>query len=126
MGMFSADEQWVGEHQHCKCNRFHLEDHFIRQNEFARKTFGPGKRTKGLIDHIKKELVEVEASDGSDLSEWIDIILLASDGALRGGAKPWQVCEALQAKLAINERRKWPDWRTADPSKAIEHDRSGE
>ncbi|MEI4273909.1 hypothetical protein TEK04_19485 [Klenkia sp. LSe6-5] len=36
----------------------------------------------------------------------------------RGGAHP-------PVRLS-NEARSWPDWRTADPSKAIEHDRSGE
>ena len=33
---------------------------------------------------------------------------------------------AIMAKQARNEARVWPDWRTADPDKAIEHDRSKE
>ena len=31
---------------------------------------------------------------------------------------------AIKAKQARNEARTWPDWRTASPDKAIEHDRS--
>lgn len=34
--------------------------HLTRQAAFSRATFGPGPRTKGVIDHIRKELVEVE------------------------------------------------------------------
>ena len=30
----------------------------------------------------------------------------------------------MTAKQVKNEARTWPDWRTADPNKAIEHDRS--
>ncbi|MGH6882853.1 MAG: dATP/dGTP pyrophosphohydrolase domain-containing protein [Hypericibacter sp.] len=29
--------------------------------------------------------------------------------------------DAVVAKQAVNEQRSWPDWRTADPDKAIEH-----
>jgi hypothetical protein len=36
------------------------------------------------------------------------------------------IIDAVHAKLARNEKRTWPDWRTAEPGKAIEHDRSGE
>lgn len=31
---------------------------------------------------------------------------------------------AIVAKQTKNEGRVWPDWRTADPNAAIEHDRS--
>ena len=37
---------------------------------------------------------------------------------------PEQIAAAIVAKQTKNELRKWPDWRTADPNKAIEHDRS--
>ena len=59
-----------------------------------------------------------------DLYEWIDIVLLALDGAWRAGYSPATIAEALEAKQSKNENREWPDWRTADPNKAIEHDRS--
>lgn len=34
--------------------------HLTRQAAFSRATFGPGPRTEGVIDHVKKELREVE------------------------------------------------------------------
>lgn len=102
---------------------FDLVKHLERQRAFSEKTFGPGARTQGVIDHIRKELTEIEAAP-ADLKEWIDVIMLALDGAWRTGADPRAIAEALAEKLAINEQRVWPDWRTMDPNKAIEHDRS--
>lgn len=99
--------------------------HLTRQREWSKATFGPGKRTLGVIDHIRKELAEVEA-DPTDLSEWVDIIILAFDGAWRHGGKPQQIIDAIVAKQARNEARTWPDWRTASPDHAIEHDRAGD
>jgi len=94
-----------------------------RQRDFSRKTFGPGTRTRGIIDHIRKELVEIEESKG-DLSEWIDVIILALDGAWRSGATPSKIVEELIEKQRRNETRKWPDWRTMSNDVAIEHDRT--
>lgn len=102
-----------------------LIEHLYYQREFSEKTFGPGHRTKGVCDHIRKELKEIE-QDPLDLNEWVDIILLSLDGAWRTGASPEEICNAIRAKQAKNERRVWPDWRTADPNKAIEHDRTEE
>ena len=48
----------------------------------------------------------------------------ACDGAWRAGFTAENVAAQLAAKLAKNMRRQWPDWRTADPGKAIEHVRS--
>lgn len=40
--------------------------HLHRQAAFSKATFGPGPRTKGVTDHIKKELDEVaKCYDGS-------------------------------------------------------------
>lgn len=105
--------------------RFDLAAHLERQRAFSRKTFGPGNRTAGVIDHIRKELREIEA-DPTDIEEWIDVIILALDGAWRAGYEPAQIVEAIVAKQAKNEKRRWPDWRAADPDKAIEHDRSAD
>ncbi len=102
-----------------------LVKHLYRQRAFSERAFGPGDRTAGVIDHIRKELVEIEAVPG-DVSEWIDVVLLAFDGAWRSGYSPEQIAAALEAKQSKNERRNWPDWRTADPGKAIEHVRGGE
>lgn len=103
--------------------RFDLATHLAGQRAFSLRTFGPGARTKGVVDHIRKELAEIEA-DPSDISEWIDVVILGFDGALRAGWEPAEIVAALVAKQAKNEKRRWPDWRTADPDKAIEHDRS--
>ena len=97
--------------------------HLERQRAFSARAFGPGSRTAGVIDHIRKELLEIEA-DPTDLSEWVDVIILALDGAWRAGHEPQQIIDAIVAKQARNEARTWPDWRTAEPDKAIEHDRS--
>ena len=102
---------------------FNMVAHLHRQSKWSEQTFGPGDRTQGVIDHIRKELIEIEA-DPSDISEWIDVVILALDGAWRSGAAPEQIVAALVAKQTKNELRKWPDWRTSDPNKAIEHDRS--
>ncbi len=97
---------------------FDMLTHLQRQREFSERTFGPGPRTAGLIDHIRKELREIEADPG-DLAEWIDVAILALDGAWRTGASPQQIIDALVAKQVKNEGRTWPDWRTAPPDKAI-------
>ncbi len=100
--------------------KYDLVKHLERQKAFSEKTFGPGTRTKGVIDHLRKEIDEVE-KEPTDLSEWIDLVLLALDGAWRHGSTPTQIAVALENKQAKNEQRKWPDWRTASPDKAIEH-----
>ena len=102
---------------------FDFEAHLQRQREWSERTFGPGPRAAGVVDHIRKELREIEAKP-TDLSEWIDVVILALDGAWRSGATPQQIIDALVAKQAKNEARDWPDWRTQSPDKAIEHDRS--
>lgn len=104
---------------------FDLVGHLFRQRAFSLKTFGPGERTAGVLDHIRKELAEV-AADPGDVMEWIDLVILALDGAWRAGHEPRAIVDALVAKQTRNEGRTWPDWRTADPTKAIEHDRTGE
>lgn len=98
-----------------------------RQMAFSERTFGPGQRTKGTCDHVRKELKEIEAAP-NDVVEWADAILLLLDGAWRSGHTPEEIASAISTKLTINENRKWPDWRTMDPNKAIEHIRplSGE
>ena len=99
--------------------------HLQRQREWSERTFGPGARTAGVIDHIRKELREIEA-DPADVSEWIDVVILALDGAWRAGFQPTQIIDALVAKQTRNEGRTWPDWRTMPADKAVEHDRSAD
>ncbi len=106
-----------------------FENYLHKQIVVAKKHFGPGYNYKGILDHIRKETVEIEAKP-EDLEEWIDILLLAFDGAWRCVARyynsqpddiPATVIGMLNMKLNKNDNRKWPDWRTADPDKAIEH-----
>ncbi len=99
--------------------------HLTRQRDFSLRTFGPGARHLGVIDHILKELDEI-AADPTDLGEWVDVIILGFDGAMREGHEPQAIIDAIKAKQARNEARTWPDWRGMDPNKAIEHDRTGE
>lgn len=115
-----------------------LKQHLLRQMAFSFATFGPGVRTEGLIDHIQKELEEVRESNGS-ADEWVDIVILALDGLTRqlafcnDPAKYPRVdpklvatnaCNMLEGKQSRNEGRNWPDWRTTEPGKAIEHIRN--
>jgi hypothetical protein len=104
--------------------QFDFLAHLQHQAEWSARTFGPGERTEGVVDHISKELVEVLQSGGA-LEEWVDVIILALDGAWRSGATPEQIVAAIVAKQTKNEGRAWPDWRTAEPGKAIEHVREG-
>lgn len=91
-----------------------------------------------MCDHIRKELTEIEdASDEADRSyEWVDVAILGMDGLLRSiwarfpNFTSTQVAEKavemIHMKQGKNERRIWPDWRTAPEGKAIEHVRGTE
>lgn len=103
-----------------KSKSFSFERHLWRQRSFSERAFGPGERTAGIIDHIRKELKEIEENP-EDISEWIDVVILALDGAWRAGHSPGEIIAALEAKQEKNELRKWPDWRTQPKDKAIEH-----
>ena len=108
-------------------------DHLKRQIAWSRATFGPGARTEGVLDHIRKELDEIQEAHG-DPAEWVDVAILALDGLWRSLKAVYPhlttdeiaklVFTFIVKKQAKNEERYWPDWRTADPDKAIEHDRS--
>lgn len=103
---------------------FDLVEHLYRQRNFSVSTFGPGCRTAGVINHIRKELIEIENAP-ADVTEWIDVALLAFDGAWRAGHSPEDIAQALFMKQRKNESRTWPDWRTADLDAAIEHVKGG-
>jgi hypothetical protein len=78
-----------------------------RQRQWSRKTFGDGKRTLGILNHIRKELAEIEAKP-DDLEEWIDVVILALDGYWRHGGRPADLMMHLQAKQDKNFARMWP------------------
>lgn len=110
-----------------------LEQHLKRQMAFSRATFGPGERRKGVCDHILKEIKKEILADGitadEAATEWVDVAILALDGltrALVASGVDWVsvpriATQMIEVKQARNEQRDWPDWRTADPNKAIEH-----
>lgn len=102
-----------------------IESYYEYQIEWSRNTFGPGERTKGLIDHIRKELLEIE-KDPHDLMEYIDVVILAMDGFWRHGGRADQFMGYLHLKQQRNMARTWPDWRTIGEDKAIEHVSEGE
>lgn len=117
---FLEDDLTEGHRRYNRALYFKFIEHLQRQRDWSEKTFGPGTRTQGVIDHIRKELREIEA-DPADVSEWIDVVILALDGAWRAGYQPDQIINALIDKQEKNEGRAWPDWRTQPADKAIEH-----
>lgn len=96
-----------------------LLDYLQCQMDWSLITFGNTRRTEGLCKHISKELEEIrEAPD--DLMEWIDVIILAFDGAWRSGHTPDQIVNALVKKQKINFERTWTRVPDDEPS---EHQR---
>lgn len=73
---------------------------------WSANTFGYAPRAQGLLKHIRKELDEIERAP-RDLEEWLDVAILAFDGAWRAGYTPSQICEGLQHKLEVNCGRTW-------------------
>lgn len=100
---------------------FDLAEFIDEKYEWSRRVFGPDIRTEGIVNHIKKELVEI-IDDPSDLEEYVDVIFLALDGASRAGYSGTAVVDAILKKHAKNVQRRWG--KTADGH--FEHDRSGE
>jgi len=85
------------------------------------RTFGPGDRHRGILAHIRLELDEIAAKP-ADLEEWIDVVLIAMDGAGRSAdADGRAFVAALEAKAAKNAARTWPDWRTQSPNEPTLH-----
>jgi serine/threonine protein phosphatase PrpC len=98
-----------------------LASYLREAREFSRSTFGEGYRTLGVTRHIEKEIAEVRANP-LDLSEWVDIILLACDGYWRHGGEPENLLADMLAKFAVNKKREWP--KPASEDDPVEHDRA--
>ncbi|PNV26844.1 hypothetical protein xavtCFBP7764_21695 [Xanthomonas citri] len=81
-----------------------------RQQSWSQQTFGPGPLTASLLDHMPK-----------DSADWADLVLLALDGLLRCTGSAELAAKAVKDKADLNVRSAWPDWRTADRTKAIGH-----
>lgn len=121
-----------------------MERYLLRHQEWSWKTFGsPADRKQqweklytggimdgvsipafapsaGVVDHIRKELVEIE-KDPTDFTEWLDVIILGIDGYLRAGGSWKEFLIQLFAKQRKNFNRTWPDWKKTKPGVAIEH-----
>lgn len=77
------------------------------QWKWSKKTFGAGRRTKGIIAHMRKELEEVEQNP-DDLIEWVDLVMLSLDGYWRHGGTFATLVRDLERKQKINKRRVYP------------------
>ena len=84
-----------------------LASFLARQIEWSTRTFGAGRRTLGILKHIEKEIAETKAKP-EDLTEWIDIMILAIDGYWRHGGRPETIMRDLVAKAEINYQRVYP------------------
>lgn len=62
-----------------------LKAHLARQCAVGREKFGPGERSKGVIDHITKEFDEIAHAENAQerAQEWTDVAILALDGLCR-------------------------------------------
>jgi hypothetical protein len=83
-----------------------LIEYLQKHMAWSAATFGPGRRTQGITEHIREELSEIE-QEPLDLFEWVDVVILALDGAWRAGYTPETICAALVSKQKINFQRKW-------------------
>lgn len=111
---------------HKSNGKFSFRSFYWQQQEFSEGTFGPGNRTKGVCEHIRKELAELEeavalGNRNAIIAEICDIIILAIDLAWRNGFRSSEIERGLMAKLRRNKSRIWPDWRKASRDKPIEH-----
>ena len=95
-----------------------IKEYIQEHQEWSLKTFGEGNHTEGLLKHIEKEVEEVRRFP-HNLLEWMDIIILAFDGAGREGYTPEQIASALIEKQNINRGREWP--KITDASQPTEH-----
>ena len=104
-------------------------DDFISNNSFDLISFLNDKKAhsdevfsnqtvEGVIDHIKEEIQEVE-NNTYDPEEWIDLLLLSFDGALKAGFTPMQITDTLDKKFFKNKQRKWDQ--SSDDGKKIKH-----
>ena len=96
-----------------------MNEYIVHHMDWSRKTFGDGPHTEGLCKHIEKELAEIR-EDPNDLMEWVDVIILAIDGAWRTGHTPAQILDALSKKQGLNFTRYWNVTPEDQPN---EHDR---
>lgn len=84
-----------------------LAEYLDRHIRWSQRTFGKGMKTVGITRHIEKECQEIR-DNPADLTEWIDVMILAMDGYWRHGGQPADLFWALVEKQSINFGRTWP------------------
>lgn len=86
-----------------------LVSYIDNQRLWSKRTFGDGKRKLGICEHIRSELDEILSAETSEdeLKEWIDVIILALDGAWRSGFDAQIILDELGRKQMVNFRREW-------------------
>lgn len=103
---------------------------FKSQQVWSYETFGPPEHRGpvGPLKHLAKEAMEAykESDRVKRRKEIADTLFLSWDAAHRDGMTMGELAGIALAKLQENKERVWPDWRTADPNEAVEHDRSKE
>lgn len=98
-----------------------LSDYIEKQIEWSKVTFKDHPNIDSILDHIRKELKEIEQNP-TDPYEWIDLIILAIEGAWRiANLSEHGIEQYLIQKQLINKQRNWPDVTTFPKGKAIEH-----
>ena len=84
-----------------------LGEFFDRKYKWSLKTFGEKPNAAPLIKHVRREVKECADQPG-DLIEWVDVVLLALDGAARyAHANGHEFVAAMMGKQIVNCRRKW-------------------
>lgn len=79
---------------------FDLVEHLERQKAFSLKTFGPGRRVDTVLSHMAKEAAEVRQKP-CDVFEWVDVMLLAFDGAWRAGYRSDYIVEVIKDQCSV-------------------------
>lgn len=106
-------------------------DHVTKELKEVAKCYEPDFEPPELPQPPVTRYPEDAARHVAAAKEWTDVAILGIDGLTRviSAAHPdWTfervadcAVKMIVAKQGKNELRDWPDWRTAEPGKAIEH-----
>ena len=80
-----------------------LQDRVI---QFQRRNF-PGQPLDAKLEHLRREILELIA-DPKDRSEWADVFILILGAANLAQIAAPELIAIANAKMSINEKRKWP------------------
>lgn len=102
-----------------------IAEYMTHASAWSLRTFGPGPRPLGIAAHIRKEIDEIEGNP-ADISEWVDLVILALDGCWRSminwndpsdvpGAREWYAVEddlldLLFCQTDEHDLTHWPDF----------------